>query len=201
MKLISTFLKAIKSIYRFLLGTIIGCFLYEKQYMKSRYFKGPYGKVGAVGYKWTLDDFHGRRQYHRNVGIRWPVSPYNQVLVSNGKIEFDIDDLHIFQGSGKYIQASFGGNITIGKGTWIANNVGIVTSNHKIDNLEDHEKGKDVNIGMDCWIGMNAVILPGVQLGNHTIVGAGSIVTESFPKGHSVLAGNPAKIVRTLLLP
>ena len=45
---------------------------------------------------------------------------------------------------------------------------------------------------------MNAVILPGVTLGDHTIVGAGSIVTKSFPEGYVVIAGNPAKIIRTL---
>jgi acetyltransferase-like isoleucine patch superfamily enzyme len=40
---------------------------------------------------------------------------------------------------------------------------------------------------------MNAVILPGVTLGDHTIVGAGSVVTHSFPEGHCTIAGNPAK--------
>lgn len=58
--------------------------------------------------------------------------------------------------------------------------------------------GKDVVIGSNCWIGMNAVILPGVVLGDRTIVGAGGIVTKSFPNGHCIIAGNPAKIIRTI---
>lgn len=45
---------------------------------------------------------------------------------------------------------------------------------------------------------MNSVILPGVELGDNTIVGAGSIVTKSFSKGHVVIAGNPAKVIRIL---
>ena len=45
---------------------------------------------------------------------------------------------------------------------------------------------------------MNSVILPGIVLGNHTIVGAGSIVTKSFPEGNCVIAGNPAKKIRDL---
>lgn len=45
---------------------------------------------------------------------------------------------------------------------------------------------------------MNAVILPGVILGNNTTVGAGSIVTHSFPNGNCVIAGNPARLIRTL---
>ena len=48
----------------------------------------------------------------------------------------------------------------------------------------------------NCWIGFNAVILPGVILGDNTIVGAGSIVTKSFESGHCVIAGNPAKIIK-----
>ena len=45
---------------------------------------------------------------------------------------------------------------------------------------------------------MNSVILPGVVLGDHTVVGAGSIVTKSFEDGYCVIAGNPAKVIRTL---
>ena len=45
--------------------------------------------------------------------------------------------------------------------------------------------------------GMNAVVLPGVKLGNGTIVGAGSIVTHSF-EGHCIIAGNPARLLKYL---
>ena len=48
------------------------------------------------------------------------------------------------------------------------------------------------------WIGMNSVILPGVTLGPGTVVGAGSVVTHSFPEGHCVIAGVPAKLIRNL---
>lgn len=48
---------------------------------------------------------------------------------------------------------------------------------------------------------MNSVVLPGVSLGPHTVVGAGSVVTKSFPDGYCVVAGNPAKIIRRLPLP
>ena len=43
---------------------------------------------------------------------------------------------------------------------------------------------------------MNAVILPGVELGDHTVVGAGAVVTKSFSEGYCVIGGNPAKIIK-----
>lgn len=53
-------------------------------------------------------------------------------------------------------------------------------------------------IGDDCFIGAKSTILPGVTLGNRTIVGTGSVVTKSFPDGNVVIAGNPAKVICTV---
>nr|WP_283244199.1 DapH/DapD/GlmU-related protein [Luoshenia tenuis] len=53
-------------------------------------------------------------------------------------------------------------------------------------------------LGEKCWIGMNSVVLPGVTLGPHTVVGAGAVVTKSFPEGYCVIAGNPARMIRKL---
>ncbi|MDD3999766.1 MAG: DapH/DapD/GlmU-related protein [Bacilli bacterium] len=97
--------------------------------------------------------------------------------------------------AGNYFQ-SLGAKIFIGKGTYIAPNVGIITTNHDIKNPEKHVIGQDVIIGANCWIGMNAMILPGVKLGDHTVIGAGAVVTKSFPEGFCVIAGNPAKKIK-----
>jgi len=51
-----------------------------------------------------------------------------------------------------------------------------------------------IQVGSDVFIGLNAVLMPGVRIGNRVIVGAGSIVTKSVPDG-TVVAGNPARIV------
>lgn len=69
-----------------------------------------------------------------------------------------------------------------------------------MQNLDRHEEAKPVLIGEKCWIGMNSVILPGVILGPHTVVGAGSVVTKSFVDGYCIVAGNPAKIIRKISL-
>lgn len=96
---------------------------------------------------------------------------------------------------GCYIQGI--GKIVIGNYTNIAQNVAIISSNH---DLHDGRKQvpEEVRIGDYCWIGFGAVILPGVVLGDHTVVGAGSVVTHPFPEGNCVIAGNPARLIRTL---
>lgn len=96
---------------------------------------------------------------------------------------------------GCYIQAF--GKIDIGDHVLIGPNVGIITANHDIHDTSRHLPSK-VALGDYCWIGMNSVILPNVVLGPHTVVAAGSVVTKSFPAGHVVLAGNPAKAIRSL---
>lgn len=60
-----------------------------------------------------------------------------------------------------------------------------------------HVKHADVTIERRCWIGTRCIILKGVQLGEGCVVGAGSVVTKSFPP-YSVIAGNPARLIRSL---
>ena len=96
---------------------------------------------------------------------------------------------------GCYIQGM--GKIIIGDYSQIAANVGIISSNHDIYDTTKHLEGT-VRIGKYCWVGMNSVILPNVELGDFTIVGAGSVVTKSFADGYCVIGGNPAKIIKLL---
>ena len=110
-------------------------------------------------------------------------------------ITFHPDDLNNFQSPGIYFQ-NFKAHIYLGKGSYIGPNVGIITANHKIGNLDEHEDGRDVVIGNNCWIGMNVVILPGVVLGDQTVVAAGSVVTKSFPEGHAIIGGSPARLLK-----
>ena len=187
----------IKAVIHFFMGNIIAFVLYDRKYLNSKYFKNSYGGIGAIGWEWVITDFMGRLLLNINRGIPFPVSP--RVSITNFKnIIFDYDDINNFQTNGSYFQALGEGKIYIGKSTWIAPNVGIITTNHDIYNPDDHVVGKDVKIGERCWIGMNSIILPGVELGKNTVVGAGAVVTKSFKEGNCVIAGNPARVIKYL---
>jgi len=100
------------------------------------------------------------------------------------------------------------GKCNIGKYVAAGENILMITSNHKIDqvNLQyalskkigvqaSHSDKKDIHIGHNVWIGDRAIILPGVTIGNGAIIGAGSVVTKNVP-GYGVVAGTPAKLIK-----
>lgn len=94
--------------------------------------------------------------------------------------------------------------IEIGDHTCIGGNVKILDNDFHPIGIEDRNADrkeqigtKPVFIGRNCFIGCNSLILKGVRLGDGCVVGAGSVVTGTFPAG-SVIAGNPARVVKTL---
>ena len=166
------------------------CFFYQKKYIKGKQFEGSEG-IRACHKFWFDQKIKG---YNRH--CPFPVNP--TTTVGNIKnLHFDVDNMDNFWKTGCYYQC-WRGHIYIGKGTYIAQNVGLITENHNPKNLDEHLPAKDIRIGENCWIGMNSVILPGVVLGKNTIVGASSVVTHSFPEGNCVIAGVPAKIIKRL---
>jgi acetyltransferase-like isoleucine patch superfamily enzyme len=169
---------------------VLGLF-FDRKYLKGRHFD-----EGLSGYIWGFHTVWTRNILRLAPPCRFPAS--HQATISKpDRIDFHVDDLNNFQSPGTYLQ-NFAGYIRLGRGTYIAPNVGIITANHDPSNLDQHAEAKDVTIGESCWIGMNSVILPGVTLGPRTIVGAGSVVTKSFPEGQCIIAGNPARAIRNL---
>ena len=94
------------------------------------------------------------------------------------------------------------GPVTIGSHVNLAQGITVTALNH---NFEDPNKRIDeqgisttpVTIEDDVWIGANAVILPGVTIGNHSVVAAGAVVTKDVPP-HSLVAGVPAKVIKQI---
>ena len=90
------------------------------------------------------------------------------------------------------------GGITIGDGTLVGHNVTIATLNHDYNpNNRASITPKPVKIGKNVWIGSDSTILPGVEIGDGAIIGAGSVVTKSIP-ANTIAAGNPARIIRKI---
>jgi maltose O-acetyltransferase len=100
------------------------------------------------------------------------------------------------------IFATFG--VKIGRNCLISSNCGISSYNHiKIslnrikDKSEDIKFSQKVTIADNVWIGMNACILPGVEIGENSIIGSGSVVTKNVP-ANEIWVGNPARYIKTL---
>ena len=128
-----------------------------------------------------------------NVECPWSVH-FTSTVVGADKIKIGdgVERSFILSG-GCYIQG--GNGIEIGKGTIFAPGVKIISANHNLSNLSHWLTDKPIKIGSFCWIGANAVILPAVELGDNVVVGAGAVVTKSFPSNVTI-AGNPAEIIR-----
>jgi len=103
------------------------------------------------------------------------------------------------------------GSITLGDRTILSHGVMLVTGRHDfIDGkraslpaerddgswgggeVEVPSSGYDITVGEGVWVGVGAIVLGGVNVGSHSIVAAGAVVTKSFP-AHSVIAGIPAR--------
>ena len=94
------------------------------------------------------------------------------------------------------------GPVTIGSHVNLAQGITVTALNHNFEAPERRidEQGvstQQVTIGDDIWIGANAVVLPGVTVGNHCVIAAGAVVTKDVPP-HSLVAGVPAKIIKQI---
>lgn len=115
--------------------------------------------------------------------------------------------LYIYGGEGCFVNhgCTFmdGGGITLGARCFIGPGVQVYTATHPLDAAEracGTEMALPVTIGDDCWIGGGAIVLPGVRIGDRCVVGAGSVVTHDVGDD-TVVAGNPARVIRRLAPP
>ena len=91
-------------------------------------------------------------------------------------------------------------HIYVGDYTMLGPNVVLATGGHPIL-PELREKGYQFNmpihIGKNCWLGAGVIVLPGVTIGDNTVIGAGSVVTKDIPSG-VVAVGNPCRVLREI---
>lgn len=115
---------------------------------------------------------------------RIEITPPNGHLILHGG--FINENVKIFCGS----------TIEIGKGAKIGNDVIIRSCDGHYLMDDNYQISKPINIGNNVWIGQRSIILKGVTIGDGSIIAAGSVVTKDVPN-HCIVAGNPAKVIRT----
>lgn len=93
-----------------------------------------------------------------------------------------------------------GAKVRFGDNVFIAPSCGFYTAGHPLDvkqRNEGLEYAYPITVGNNVWIGAQCIILPGVTIGDNSVIGAGSVVTHDIPSG--VLAvGNPCRVLREL---
>ena len=144
---------------------------------------------------------------HRTVRMDTP--PYRQfrlgrysVIESGACINNAVGDVIIGDHTRVGLHNTVIGPVTIGSHVNLAQGITVTALNHNFSETgrridEQGISTKHVIIEDDVWIGANAVILPGVRIGTHSVVAAGAIVTKDVPS-HSLVAGVPAKVIKKL---
>ena len=111
---------------------------------------------------------------------------------------------HVHLGSNVYANAGLklvdDTHIYIGDCTMLGPNVVLATAGHPIDpelRAQALQYNMPVHIGKNCWLGAGVIVMPGVTIGDNTVIGAGSVVTKDIPA--NVLAvGNPCRVIRKI---
>ena len=91
-------------------------------------------------------------------------------------------------------------HIYVGDYTMFGPNVILATAGHPILpklRQEAYQYNMPVHIGKNCWLGAGVIVLPGVTIGDNTVIGAGSVVTKDIPSG-VIAVGNPCKVMRKI---
>lgn len=161
--------------------------------------KLPYFRFirGTVHYNTQVNFEFWFKQKVLNLGgnreAYWPVHSSSKVYDVD-KIKIGVDSAPGIMG-GAYITGI--GGLSIGSYCFFAKNIIIVTANHDPYDLRNRVL-QPVQIGSYCWLGAGAKIMPGVTLGDFTIVAAGAVVTQSFEEGYVIVGGIPAKPLKNL---
>lgn len=183
--------------------------LSEKQKMLNGQWYNPLDKTLSserlaarkLQYKFnqsTPDDEAARRlllkQWLPNTGKHFYVEPpfycdYGYNIKSGNKVFFNFNCVVLDVAP-----------VTIGSNVFFGPAVQIYTVNHPLEAVQRRtlqEQALPVAIGDDVWIGGNAVILPGVNIGAGSVIAAGSVVTKDIPSG-VVAAGNPCRVLKNV---
>ena len=158
-----------------------------------------------------LAPFYQRRGRHSKIyrSVRMDTPPYRKfslgdysVVESFSCINNAVGDVIIGNHTRVGLHNTVIGPVTIGHHVNLAQGITITALNHNFGDKSQRIDSQGIStnpvvIGDDIWIGANAVVLPGVSIGHHSVVAAGAVVTKDVPP-HSLVAGVPAKIIKEI---
>ena len=147
-----------------------------------------------IGVKNSIYYFFIQRIIGINSHVPWPCH-HSSIVSSPNKIVRKYWRPYPGYLPGQYINARNG--IEIGVNVRIGPAVKLISANHDPLDYDKHIDAGPIIIGNNCWLGSNVVILPEVNLGDHTIVAAGAVVTKSF-SGNCIIGGVPARLIKKI---
>lgn len=164
-------------------SSIIKC----KKRLTAGLFLTQVGEIGQIKYDKTIIQLGNNSKLELGLGITF--CPGSRVIIGDRGL-LEIGDNTFIQYNTKIICKK---HIKIGKNCAISWDIQIMDTD--FHNINNNENTKPIIIGDNVWIGSRAMILKGVTIGDGAVIGAGSVVTKDVPP-NSVVAGNPAKIIK-----
>ena len=149
-----------------------------------------YPKSRGIPFLFLLYYFFPQKLLRINGSVPWPVH-YTSRILYHKNIEVGNRTAPGINSS-CYIQAR--NRIYIGHNFRMGPGVGLISSNHNLDDYDLHTEDRPIVIGDNVWIGMNAVVMSGVNIGENVVIGANSVVTHDIP-ANVVAAGNPCRVI------
>jgi len=159
--------------------------------------------------KWFINPFVHHKGKRSKIcrRTRMDVMPFNKFFLGEDSTVEDfatinngVGDIYIGDRTRIGLGCTLIGPVKIGNDIRLAQNIVMSGLNHNYEDISMSISSQGVStspivIDDESWIGANSVVLPGVNIGKHCIVAAGSIVTKAVPD-YSVVAGNPARIIK-----
>lgn len=150
-----------------------------------------YPRARGIPAIYLLAYFIPQKIFRINGSVKWPVHFTSRVM-HPGNIEVGNRTAPGIS-SGSYIQAKNG--IRLGSNVRLGPNVGLISANHSNEDYDEWVRDRPIKIGDNVWLGMNVVVMPGVEIGNNVVIGSNSVVTKDVPSD-CIAFGNPCRVVK-----
>lgn len=150
-----------------------------------------YSKAKGISNIYLLYFFLPQKILRINGSVQWPVHFTSRVLFKK-RIQVGKRSCPGIN-SGCYVQGR--GGIIIGNNLRMGPGVGLISANHDLDDYDKWVDKGPIVIGNNVWLGMNVVVLAGVQIGDNVVIAANSVVNKNIPS-NCIAGGSPCRVIK-----